>query len=394
MEDTKFGDFEILDEALKGITGDVGEEGYTKEGDINLTREGASEEDSVPDSVFKDERTNKSSKEDVGIKDDEDDDFEDTADEELKDESDDSGSGETDEPKDEGEETSYEFGEEEPDLAAVVQEKLFEEMGWELEEGETPFKTISEAVDYMKKIVNTNSTPVYASDDIEALNDFVNAGGDIKDYFDVQPGLNLKNADTSDEDVQKQLVKEALLERGFSVAQADKKVNRYDETGILEDEAEDSLEFLQKTSKRKTDKLLKEQEESNLVNKKQQQKFYNDVESYIDSLEDIRGINLTKAKRNKLKKEALNLENDGTTAYQKKYKKNLIKNFVESAYFTIEDDVIKGLERKAESKATQSLKKKLATKTKRGRSTGIYEDSSSTSTNHSALDIFSSFNKP
>jgi hypothetical protein len=410
MEKETFGDYEILGEALKGLTGAPmsGASGDSfplldppKDDDID----DVGPDDDVVDKTtggFKDERT-KDDNPSIGSKTiddilgDEDEDVDDTEepDEEPSDEPDGDDAADTDgddpdTPKDEDG-----FGDLEPDITAVVQEKLFDRLGWELTEDDK-LDSVGDLVDYMEKIVEANSKPEYASDEISELNEFVKNGGKLQDYFNVQGEIDLDSVDLSVEFNQKAVLKETLKERGMADAQIDKKISRYEETGILEDEALEAKDYLKKVRDTKADRLLEEQKVLKEQTEKQQQKFYEDVASNIDALENVRGVKVTQAKKNKLKDALLKVGNDGQTLYQKKYQENLIKNFIESAFFTLEEDaLIKDMQRQAESKATKNLKNKLETKTKRGKATGAYADESNDdSVDHSVLNAFGSLIKP
>ena len=189
------------------------------------------------------------------------------------------------------------------------------------------------------------------------------------------------------------VVKEALKERGYSDTAAEKKMQRYDEAGILEEEAEESKEFIQKVRTEKAETLLKNQKLVQKQRVESQQKFYDDVNSTIDKMENVRGLPLNKAEKGKLRDAILKVGSDGQTLYQKKYNENLIKNMLESAYFTLkEDTLVSDLTKRAESKATINLKKKLETRTKKGKGSASL-DNISTNKGHSALDIFN-FTKP
>lgn len=285
-----------------------------------------------------------------------------------------------------------ELGEDEPEIAAFVQEKLFDKLGWEIGD-EDKFDTVSDLVDYMEKIVEANSKPEFANKDLEQLNTFVKEGGDLRSFFDTQGELDVDKLDLGSEYNQKTIIKEALKERGYSDTQIDKAVNRYDQSGILEDEAIEAKEFVQKSRQEKSETLLKNQTILRQEQERQQQKFYKDVNSSIDGLDNVKGIPVNKADRIKLKDAILKVGSDGQTLYQKKYNENLIKNMLESAYFTLkEDTMIKDLTKRAESQATKNLKRKLETRTKKGRGS-VDTENTSTDKGHSALDVFN-FIKP
>jgi len=283
----------------------------------------------------------------------------------------------------------------EPEITAFVQEKLFNKLGWTLTEEDTK-QDIDSLVEYMEKIVEANSKPRFANEDIEKLNSFVSQGGKLENYFQVKGELDLDSIDLTNEFNQRTVIKELMTEEGYSQNQIDKKIKRYDESGILEEESLEAKESLEKIRQKKADKLLTEQTKIHDANIKQQQQFYNDVSSTIDKYENIRGIKLNTAKKNELKEALLRVSNDGVTKYQKVFNEDPVKNLIESAFFSLNKDAIfDELVRKAESKAAQNLKKKLESKTKRGKSSvSDLEKHDKQTVDHSILDTCSSVITP
>jgi hypothetical protein len=118
-------------------------------------------------------------------------------------------------------------------------------MGWELDEGEEIPQTPEELVEYFQEVIEENSVPQYASEEVEALDKFVKNGGNLKDYFQIDGELDLEDFEIEDNEVnQKLVIKEFLKEKGFSSKQIDKKLTKYEDAGLLEDEATDALEAL------------------------------------------------------------------------------------------------------------------------------------------------------
>jgi len=72
------------------------------------------------------------------------------------------------------------------------------------------------------------------------------------------------------------------------------------------------------------------------------------------------------------------VDQDGQTKYQKVYSENLIKNLIESAYFTTKGNAITDkIKRNEQTNATKDLKRKLrSSKNKRTTSRGNNQDSS------------------
>lgn len=62
---------------------------------------------------------------------------------------------------------------------------ISENLGWEFDEDEEKPKTVEELIDYITDVIEENSTPEFASDDVKAINEYVANGGDIEKYFSV-----------------------------------------------------------------------------------------------------------------------------------------------------------------------------------------------------------------
>ena len=104
--------------------------------------------------------------------------------------------------------------------------------------------------------------------------------------------------------------------------------------------------------------------------RKQQQKFYLDVQTTVGQLDSIRGIPVSAKEKKELLDYVFKPEADGRTKYQKDYAKNY-KNLIESAYFTMRgDSLLSKVANKATSQAARKLQEKLASKGKRTKSSG------------------------
>jgi len=65
----------------------------------------------------------------------------------------------------------------------------------------------------------------------------VKQGGKLQDYLKIDAEIDLDGIDLEDEGSQKIIVKALLKEKGFSQKQIDKKISKYEDAGLLEDEA-------------------------------------------------------------------------------------------------------------------------------------------------------------
>lgn len=219
-------------------------------------------------------------------------------------------------------------------------DSISERLGWEdVEDDEKP-KTAEELVEYFQEVIEENSVPQYASEEVEALDKFVKNGGNLKDYFQIDGELDLEDFEIEDNEVnQKLVIKEFLKEKGFSSKQIDKKLTKYEDAGLLEDEATDALEALRDIREQKKQQLLEQQEKSANELKKRQQEYFNSVVTEIKGMDNIRGIKIPQKDKQALLEYIFKPTADGKTQYQKDYSKS-VKNLLESAYFTMKGDTL------------------------------------------------------
>lgn len=235
-----------------------------------------------------------------------------------------------------------------------------EKLGWEFDEDEDRPQTVEEMIDYFKDVVEENSTPDYANDEMAALDEFVKQGGDIRDYFYIDKALNLDTIDLDDKNNQKLVVQNLLSAKGFSQKQIDKKISKYEESGILADEAEDAIDDLREIKHQQKEQLLAQQKELYARQVEQQRRFYNTVVDEIKGLQNIRGIAIPEKDKRVLIDYILKPEADGRTRYQKDYASGGVKNLIESAYFTMNaDKLLEAAKRQGNNSAVDRFKRSL-----------------------------------
>lgn len=254
-----------------------------------------------------------------------------------------------------------------------------EKLNWEFEEGEDKPKNVDELINYFQNVIEENSKPEYSSEEVEALDNFVKQGGDLKKYLTIDAELDLDDIDIEDETNQKLVVKQLLKEKGFSTKKIDKLVSRYEEAGLLEDEAQDALEDLKEIKEEKKKQLLEDQKKAYQIQLQRQQQFYDNVVSEIKGLKNIRGITVPEKDKKVLMDYILKPDTDGKTKYQKDYAKGGVKNLIESAYFTMNaDKLIEAAKREGNNSAIdkfrRSLKSSSITTKSRKQATGSDDD--------------------
>lgn len=285
------------------------------------------------------------------------------------------------------EETIEEEAEEEEDIEDNNEENVVtnffdamaEKLNWEFEEDEDKPKSVDELINYFQNVIEENSKPEYSSEEVEALDNFVKQGGDLKKYLTIDAELDLDDIDIEDETNQKLVVKQLLKEKGFSTKKIDKLVSRYEEAGLLEDEAQDALEDLKEIKEERKKQLLEDQKKAYREQLQRQQQFYDNVVSEIKGLKNIRGITVPEKDKKVLMDYILKPDTDGKTKYQKDYAKGGVKNLIESAYFTMNaDKLIEAAKREGNNSAIdkfrRSLKSSSITTKSRKQATGSDDD--------------------
>ena len=280
------------------------------------------------------------------------------------------------------EETEEEEGVEDNNEENVVTnffDAMAEKLNWEFEEGEDKPKNVDELINYFQNVIEENSKPEYSSEEVEALDNFVKQGGDLKKYLTIDAELDLDDIDIEDETNQKLVVKQLLKEKGFSTKKIDKLVSRYEEAGLLEDEAQDALEDLKEIKEERKKQLLEDQKKAYREQLQRQQQFYDNVVSEIKGLKNIRGITVPEKDKKVLMDYILKPDTDGKTKYQKDYAKGGVKNLIESAYFTMNaDKLIEAAKREGNNSAIdkfrRSLKSSSITTKSRKQATGSDDD--------------------
>ena len=273
------------------------------------------------------------------------------------------------------EETEEEEGVEDNNEENVVTnffDAMAEKLNWEFEEDEDKPKSVDELINYFQNVIEENSKPEYSSEEVEALDNFVKQGGDLKKYLTIDAELDLDDIDIEDEANQKLVVKQLLKEKGFSTKKIDKLVSRYEEAGLLEDEAQDALEDLKEIKEENKKKAYQ-------IQLQRQQQFYDNVVSEIKGLKNIRGITVPEKDKKVLMDYILKPDTDGKTKYQKDYAKGGVKNLIESAYFTMNaDKLIEAAKREGNNSAIdkfrRSLKSSSITTKSRKQATGSDDD--------------------
>lgn len=240
-----------------------------------------------------------------------------------------------------------------------------EQLGWDVTDDEKP-DSMEGLINYIEDTVAENSKPQYADDRIAQLDSYVKNGGKFEDFYNgMSQNIQYDNMDMEDESNQKMAVRDYLKLSGYSDEQIDKKIERYEDADMLEDEATDAIERLKEHQQLQLQHQQEEQEALRIQQQQQAQQFVTDLNNTINSLDSIRGIAIPKQDRKALFDYITKVDASGMTQYQKDFNANMTENLIESAYFTMKGDVLIGeAKRTGQTTAAEKLRKMLRYQTK------------------------------
>lgn len=217
-----------------------------------------------------------------------------------------------------------------------------EELGWDVTDEEKP-KSTAELVNYIGELIEQNSTPQFANDQVAQLDAYVRNGGRFEDFYQrQQESINYESMDLEDESNQKAAVREYLRYQGYNDDQINRKIERYEDGDMLEEEAEDALTQLKTIRAKELEEQERMQAQARQTQEEQARQFMESLTQSVNTLDNIRGIAIPKEDRKKLFDYITKVDADGLTAYQKDFNANMVNNLIESAYFTMKGDALLG----------------------------------------------------
>lgn len=272
---------------------------------------------------------------------------------------------EEEERDEEKEPTSEELEETEEEVSVTpLIEMIHEANGWEFDEEKFKDKdSIDGLMDFVGEIIEQNSKPEFASDEVAEFNDFVNKYGAEKagEFLEVTYGqTDYENMDLKDEDNQKALYSEYLSSTTkFSKEKIAKEVKKLADLDELEDEIEDAKKYLIEENAKQKENLIKQEEAAKQAQAENFNKYLSTQKDRISSAKEIAGFELSDKDKEGLYKFAFEADRTGKTAYQKlkEEDKDLDLKLLMLAYKGVDKDKIS---KSATTETTKKLKKSLS----------------------------------
>tara|TARA_R110000868_G_scaffold14414_2_gene67064 strand:+ start:54540 stop:55631 length:1092 start_codon:yes stop_codon:yes gene_type:complete len=141
-----------------------------------------------------------------------------------------------------------------------------------------------------------------------------------------------------------------------------KKIQKYEDSVLLEDEAKTALKKLQRFEEKYQESLVKEAKAAKIADKKRFDEQISNLEKQILSTEEfLPGIKLTKEERQKLFEVYTKTDSKGQTALMKKIAADPLANLKIAQLFGLYDGKLDTIKTKLKTTATQEIKKTVNT---------------------------------
>lgn len=260
------------------------------------------------------------------------------------------------EPAEEEEEDKSDEG---SDIVSSFFDAIAETSGIQVDENEKP-KTAEDIVGFFNKYIEEKSKPVYASDELQSLDEFVRNGGRPQDFYKLQSPVDYSEDQLAEsKEAQVNILKEYMLKQGFSENRINEKLELYDASDLLEVEAKDALRLMQEDAKLQQEELLVQQQKAAQQMEEQRQSFVTSVVQEIRDLDNVQGVKVPANDKKALVDYIFKVEADGLTKYQRDFQSN-VSNLITSAYFTMSGDkLIKAAQRKGQNSAVERFRQNL-----------------------------------
>jgi hypothetical protein len=237
--------------------------------------------------------------------------------------------------------------------------------------------TIDSKVDEYKE--NMPDEIKYLLDNYEAgvnMYDLLNIGA-TKQSYDKITEDNLKD----NSGLQKMLVKDLLAKSGWSEDRIGRKLSRYEDTGVLQEEAEDALASLKEIQKNEEQNLIKTQKEEQQKRVKAHEQWLDDLNDHIGKKEEILpGFKLSPKDKSALYKGITKLDRNGENEIMRMRKKDPEFDLKIAYLATVLKWDFSAFERQSTTKSTRKLAdaikstKKTGSRPSRGTSKAVNFD--------------------
>jgi len=214
-------------------------------------------------------------------------------------------------------------------------------------------------------------------EDVHRLVEFIEAGGDPKNYMDTYYGqASWNDFKVDDEESQKTVLREYLKALGEDEDEITETLDTYEVSGILEKKSKAALNKLQVSEKEYQNQVFESQKKYDAEQKVIAKKQYDDFKADLYAKEDLQGFKLTPKVKDNLWDFIMKPDKTGKTGLQKHNETNTNSQYM-YAYLAMNDWDLSKLEQKVKTKVHSDLASRLSntkdsrSKIKSGQSDGF-----------------------
>src|SRR5215470_9185747 len=239
---------------------------------------------------------------------------------------------------------------------SALYDVFVEDYGWgDIPQEERP-RNAREFCEFVTAAIAQNSTPQYASPELQQLDQYVRQGGKVADYLQSVAEANYDALTINSEQNQKYAVAELLKLQGFPPEKIQQKVEAYAKSGVLEQEATDALAILQGYSQNYRQQTLEQQQRELAQMQEIQHNFLNATSQVLGSMGDIFGIPLTYKDKQELFNYIFEKDQNGNSQYMLDYS-STPEAIIQSAFLTrYGKGVMTRAQRAGEKKAVEKFR--------------------------------------
>jgi len=285
-------------------------------------------------------------------------------------------------------EETTDLGEVEPEISEFFANSLAEKLGLEVEK-DAKFEKLDDVIDLMSQVIEANSVPTYANEEVEEYDKYVRNGGNLKSFYDqvYANSVDPDRIDIENEKDQKLAIETNLRNLGYKDDRIKKTIERYEDAEVLKDEAIDAVESIKEFQSKTAKTLLANQEKERIATDQRNKEFVDNVVKYVNNLKDIQGVEVDSKTKKEIVDYIFRVTPDGSTQFQKAYASDVVKNLVGSAYYMkYGDSLLSKTSKKATDAALNKVRDKLkASKSKRNTGSGDQHSLGKVSPNFSTL---------
>lgn len=256
----------------------------------------------------------------------------------------------------------HQIPDEEDQVFTPLYGELFERFGFGEYKGQFE-DSLDGFVDFVKTIVEANSEPQFANDEVARLNEFVTNGGSVQKYLDaVYNTPDLERIDISSADNQKKVYEMFLREKHPTKSEdwIAKKIEKVEDAGLLEDEASDAYDELMEIFTERKTSILEEQKRQHEENVRQYEETINNLRTKLTKGDNIAGFPINKNVGERFFNYLTQRDRrSGKTQYQQELEQDPDKSLL-MAYMMFNKFDVEKVSKRAKSEAAADLKKSLS----------------------------------